>query len=65
MHVLDAHVHIGELSRSEKELGNKKWLADSGASHQLCTDYESFSEVSRMEKATTIHQVHGTVAVPE
>ena len=62
---VDAHVHIGELSRSEQELGNKEWLADSGASHHLCTDYESFSEVSRMEKAATIHQVHGTVAVHE
>ena len=45
--------------------GNQEWLADSGASHHLCTDYESFSEVSRMAKAATIHQVHGTVAVYE
>ena len=60
---VDAHVHAGELSISEHELGSKEWLADSGASHHLCTDYEFSSEASRMQKAATIHQVHGTVSV--
>lgn len=62
---VDAHVHAGELSISEHELGSKEWLADSGASHHLCTDYEFSSEASRMQKAATIHQVHGTVYVYE
>ena len=45
---VDAHAHVGELSIIEHELGSKEWLADSGASHHLCTHCEVFSEVSRM-----------------
>ena len=45
----DAHVHVGELFRGEKDLGDKEWLADSVASHHLATDYEYFNEVSPNE----------------
>ena len=63
--IVDAHIHVGGLSRSEQELGSKEWLADYGASHHLYKDYESSSEVSWMQQVATVRKVHGIVSVHE